>query len=84
MAATPIPNLTFSEARKSLEAVIAETTRRGFVVYEFEARLALGEIEMKSGQATSGRARLAALEKQAAAMGFGLATRKAAASRGPA
>lgn len=43
-------------------------------------QLALGEIEMKSGKAAAGRARLEALEKDATAKGFLLIARKAAAA----
>jgi len=66
-------------ARKSINAMLAEATRRGYKGYEFKARLALGEIEMKSGQAATGRARLAGLEKDARAGGFLLIVGKAAA-----
>jgi hypothetical protein len=53
-------------------------TKHGFVPEQLEARLALGEIEMKSGASDAGRARLAALEKDAQAKGFLLIARKAA------
>jgi tetratricopeptide (TPR) repeat protein len=46
-----------------------------------EARLALGEAEIAAGHADSGRARLAALEKEAKAGGFALVARKAEAAR---
>jgi hypothetical protein len=39
--------------------------------------MALGEIEIKSGQTEQGRARLAAVEKGARANGFSLIARKA-------
>jgi len=68
-------------ARESLKATLAEAKKYGFIRNELEARLALGEIEMKSGQAVAGRARLEALEKDAAAKGFGLIARKAAAAQ---
>lgn len=47
---------------------------------DYAARLALGEIEMTSGSAAEGRARLVALEKEAAAKGFRLIAQKAAAA----
>ena len=48
---------------------------------ELDARLALAEIEIKSGQATTGRAHLAALETDAKAKGYNLIARKAAIAR---
>lgn len=68
-------------AEKNLQSTLAEATRIGFVGYQFEARLALGEIELKSGDAVKGRAGLAALEKEAKAKGFGLIARKAIAAK---
>ena len=56
-------------AAKSLQAALIEATSTGFIGYQFEARLALGEIELKSRDAADGRARLTALEKEAKAKG---------------
>jgi hypothetical protein len=70
-----------AEATKSLEATVIEAEKYGFVGYQFEASLALGEIEMKMGKSAAGRARLEALEKDATAKGFGLIARKAAAAK---
>jgi tetratricopeptide (TPR) repeat protein len=67
-----------ASASNRLEAVLAQANKHDFVRYQFEARLALGQIEMKSG--TNGRARLAQLEKDARAKGFLLIARKAAAA----
>ena len=67
-----------AEAEKSLKATLAEAIKYGYVNYQFEARLALGEIEMKSGSTTAGRARLNALETDATAKEFLLIARKAA------
>ncbi len=67
-------------AMELLRATLAEAARVGFVDYELEARLATGEIEMASGRAEAGRARLAALAKDATARGFGLVARRAAAA----
>lgn len=69
-----------TQAVRSLKATLAEATKLGFVGYQLEARLALGEIEMKSGSLAAGRARLEALEKEVTAKGFGLIARKAAAA----
>ena len=65
-------------ASDRLEAVLARANKHDFVRYQFEARLALGQLEVKSG--TNGRARLAELEKDARAKGFLLIARKAAAA----
>jgi len=67
-----------AEARRSLEDVFTKATTKGWVEYQLEARLALGEIEMESANPAAGRARLGALEKDGAARGFGLIARKAA------
>jgi eukaryotic-like serine/threonine-protein kinase len=64
-------------AAKSLESILAEQTQLGDIPLQFEARFALGEIEMKSGNTAAGRARLAALEKEATAKGFLLIAHKA-------
>ncbi len=66
-----------AQASKTLEGTLAEAERAGFVPIELEVRLALGEIEIKMAKADAGRARLAALEKDATAKGFLLIARKA-------
>jgi hypothetical protein len=63
-----------------LEATLSKANQLGFVPQQFEARLALGELEMQSGKRVQGRARLTALEKDASAKGFLLIARKAAAA----
>jgi serine/threonine protein kinase len=67
-------------ATRTLEAMLAEATKYGYVPYQYEARLALGELEIKSGHEVTGQARLEALEKEAKARGFGLIADKAAAA----
>jgi len=57
-------------AQKSLEATVAEAREKRFLGRQFEACLALGEIEMNSGQTAAARARLAQLEKDAKAKGL--------------
>lgn len=66
-----------AEARTILKATLAEAMKCGFVNYQLDARLALGEIEMKSGKTSAGHGRLAILEKDATARGFLLIARKA-------
>jgi eukaryotic-like serine/threonine-protein kinase len=67
--------------RRRLEELLADAVKWGCVDDAFEARLALGELELASGQAAAARVHLAALEKEARAKGFGLIARKALESR---
>jgi tetratricopeptide (TPR) repeat protein len=64
-------------AGKDLEAILNEETTLGDVALQFEARLALGEIEMRMGEVAAGHSRLASLEKDATEKGFLLIARKA-------
>jgi tetratricopeptide (TPR) repeat protein len=70
-----------AEAVKRLSAVVTKAKQTGFVGHQLEARLALGEIEMKSANPAVGHSHLAALEKEAAQKGFQLIARKAAAAK---
>jgi eukaryotic-like serine/threonine-protein kinase len=70
-----------AEAMASLGQRLTEATRNQLLELQFEAALALGEIEIASAKASAGRARLQALEKDATAHGFLLIARKAAAAR---
>jgi tetratricopeptide (TPR) repeat protein len=63
---------------KFLDGIRADAARDKFVVYELEARLAAGEIELAAGRA-SGKKRLAQLEADATGRGFGRIARRAAA-----
>jgi tetratricopeptide (TPR) repeat protein len=67
-------------ATKILETMRADAAKHGYAGYELQTRLALGEIEIKSGQAASGRALLTSLAKDARTKGFLLIAEKAAAS----
>ncbi len=59
------------DAVKGLEAVLADMNRLGLVSVQFEARLALGEVQIKSPKtAAAGREALGTLEKDATAKGF--------------
>jgi tetratricopeptide (TPR) repeat protein len=69
------------EAIKILNATLTEATTHGDLGSQLEARLALGEIELRSGHAVAGRSRLIALEKDATARGFLLIAHKAAQAR---
>ena len=66
---------------KDLEEIVREAHNAKLIQFELEARLALAEIEMQSGQTVIGRAHLRALERDAKAKGFLLIARKAAAAR---
>ena len=70
-----------SEAKKSIQSALADATRQNLTGIQLEARLAQGEVEMKSGDRTNGRAHLAFLQKDATSKGFLLIARKAAAAR---
>jgi serine/threonine protein kinase/tetratricopeptide (TPR) repeat protein len=67
-------------ALRSLRAVVAEVRKRGFARYELEARLAEAEIERRSRDARLARSRLRSLQEEAAARGYRLLARKAAAA----
>jgi serine/threonine protein kinase/tetratricopeptide (TPR) repeat protein len=67
----------FSGARKKLDAALATATKSGLMAWKFEALLAIGELEMRSGKVSAGRAHLTVLEKDATAKGFLLVARKA-------
>jgi predicted negative regulator of RcsB-dependent stress response len=69
-------------ATKSLEATAAEARAAGLKGYELEARLALAEVEMGSGRAEAGRARLRDIVSEARAKGLELLARQAAARAG--
>jgi tetratricopeptide (TPR) repeat protein len=73
-----------AEVEQVLTQIIKAAKKDGLLGLEFRGRLALGEIQMKSGNARSGRARLAALERQASGKGFGLIAREAERARHPA
>jgi eukaryotic-like serine/threonine-protein kinase len=69
------------EATSRLQAIRDESAKHQNVMRQFQARLALGEIEIKWGNKAAARAQLAALEKDAQSKGFGLIARQAGAMR---
>jgi DNA-binding winged helix-turn-helix (wHTH) protein/tetratricopeptide (TPR) repeat protein len=71
-----------NQAARSLRTALAEARSAGFVNRQLEARLALGEIQVRSGNSSEARASLKALKKDASDRGFGLIARKAAAALG--
>ena len=74
---------TVSEANaiRLLRAVVADCKKHRFVDYEFQARLALGEVQMRSDPA-AGRATLQSLVHDAEATGFSFLSSKAARKAG--
>jgi eukaryotic-like serine/threonine-protein kinase len=64
-------------SEKSLRSALQEADKAGLFVRKLEATLAMGEIEIKSGNKETGRARLRSLEKDAQANGFLLIAHKA-------
>jgi len=67
-------------ARKILDEALAEATKANLLFSQYDARLALGELEVKSGKLAAGRTRLTTLQKDAEGKGFLLIARKAAAA----
>lgn len=59
-----------SEAEKILRAALAKAKTANYIFYEYEARLALCEAQVPSGNAASARSQIAALERDATAKGF--------------
>jgi tetratricopeptide (TPR) repeat protein len=68
----------FANAQQILDAALAEATRANLLYFQYDTRLALGELEIKSGKLAAGRNRLTKLEKDAQGKGFLLIVRKAA------
>ncbi len=65
-----------AEAQQELNATLASARKFGFHLYEYQARLAMGEIAAWSGSASAG-ADLSTLEKDARAHGAGLVANQA-------
>ena len=51
------------QTAKSLQEVLTQAPKAGLVNYELEARLSIGELELRSGNCVNGRTQLEALEK---------------------
>jgi len=68
-------------SRPRLEQVLKDARGHGYLGVEFEARLALAELDNTSGHGVAAQAQLTSLERAANAKGFGLIARKAAAAR---
>ena len=68
-----------AEARQTLETVRDEAVSRGLWIQRLEAELALGEIELRHGDAVAGGRTLQALQRLASVKGFGQIAREAGA-----
>jgi tetratricopeptide (TPR) repeat protein len=64
-----------------LREISAQCRKSGYVGLELEARLAEGEIEMRTGGTSAVQGNLVRLEHDASAKGFGLIARQAASAR---
>jgi hypothetical protein len=69
-------------ARQSLEEVLARAKKARHVPTKLEARLALGEIELRASEGAAARTRLEALGKEAREKGFATLARKVARALG--
>ncbi|MEK6575247.1 MAG: tetratricopeptide repeat protein, partial [Chloroflexota bacterium] len=61
-----------------LSRALARDGKASLIDNQYEARLRLGQLEIATGNANAGRARLAALEKEATERGYRFAARQAA------
>jgi serine/threonine protein kinase/tetratricopeptide (TPR) repeat protein len=66
-----------TEAIKSLETVLSESTRHGYLAFEYEARFDIGRIELQTGNRVAGRKRLQQLQEDARSKNYLLVARKA-------
>ena len=69
-----------TEASKALESVATEAASHGYLGFEYEARLDIGDFEVQSGNRTAGRKRLQQLQEDARAKNFLLIARKSKAA----
>jgi serine/threonine protein kinase/tetratricopeptide (TPR) repeat protein len=70
-----------AEATRRLQVILDDSAKRGNLVRQFQARLALGEVKAKWGDKAAARDHLTKLEQDAAARGFGLIARQCKALR---
>jgi tetratricopeptide (TPR) repeat protein len=68
---------TANSAKKNLESSLAIARKCGYLEYEYKLSVALGQIELQSGDARQGRARLETIASEANSKGFKLAAREA-------
>jgi tetratricopeptide (TPR) repeat protein len=65
------------DAIRNLQETIATAKKSGYLGYQLEAQLALGEVLLKSGKNSAGLTQLSEVRNVAQAKGFGLILRKA-------
>jgi serine/threonine protein kinase/tetratricopeptide (TPR) repeat protein len=70
-----------AEADALLNAALSDAKTHGYLGHQFDARLGLAELKMKSGRVAEGSKELTVLEHDARAKGFMLVARKAARAR---
>ncbi len=76
-ARTQAENGKYTEAIASLQHTLTDLNKYGYVGYQMETRLVLGEIELKAVRTREGTASLASLQKDAQGKGFNLIAHKA-------
>ena len=81
VALRPQDNAVRTKSVAQLHETRLQCQKSGLVELDFRARLAEGEIEMRTGATGAGRAHLATLEHDAASKGFGTIARQASAAR---
>jgi hypothetical protein len=81
VAAARVEAATGSHAAAATRLRKIRADAKGFLAVEFDADMALGEVEIASGQVAQGRSRLEALERQARSKGFLLVANQAASAR---
>ncbi len=69
-----------ARSEQAVQAVAARASQAGLLDLQLEARLALARIETGHGQTAEGQARLASVQQEAKALGYGLIARKAGGS----
>ncbi len=67
-----------AQAKAALEAALAKAAKANYAGFQLQARLALGQMEMRWGDSTAAREQLSTLGKDATAKGFLLIARQAA------
>ena len=66
------------DALRRIEETLASAKKSGYLGFQLEAQLALGEVQMASGKSAAGRSLLADVRKQAQVKGFRLIANNAA------
>jgi tetratricopeptide (TPR) repeat protein len=79
LRATSKDAVAVAASLEALKKIVADATTMGLAEVQLDARLALGELE-RVGNRSAGLATIAAVQKDAAARGFGLIARNAAAT----